>query len=112
MTKKQREIIQLYIDNPKATDTKIAEMAGCTQGWLSQLNHRPEFKEELEKALREKWQSYTKMAMENMVNIANKGVGMTAFSANKYILDSAGYAAPQEIKLDGGLDISIDYGED
>lgn len=112
MTKKQREIIQLYIDNPSLNDSQIAELAGVTQGWISQLNHKPEFKEALDKALREKWQSYTKQAMNNMYRIANEGRGMTAFNANKYILDSAGYSAPTEIKLDGGLDISIDYGED
>ena len=43
------------------------------------------------------------MAMEMMQNLARKG----EFKANKYILDSLGYAPAQKIEADVKTDINI-----
>lgn len=99
----QLELIEAMMANPLTPDTKLAEEIGINRNTVREWKKLPEFREELKRRLREKWEDSERMAVENMQRLAYKG----DFKANKYILDSLDYAPAQKIEADVKTDIAI-----
>ena len=63
----------------------------------------PEFQEEMKRRLADQWKNAESLAQRRMIELADSG----CFQANKYILDSLGYAPVQKIEADVKTDINI-----
>ena len=100
---KQMELIELMLANPMLTDVKLAEIAGLNNKTVGKWRKEPEFQEELKKRLAEQWKNAEKLAQRKMIDLAAEG----NFHANKYILDSLGYAPAQKIEAEISQDIHI-----
>ena len=99
----QLEFIELLLANPLMTNVDAGKQMGVSRNTIMKWKEIPEFQEEYKRRLREKWEDAELMAMEMMQNLARKG----EFKANKYILDSLGYAPAQKIEADVKTDINI-----
>lgn len=100
---RQLEFIELLLANPLMTNVDAGKQMGVSRNTIMKWKEIPEFQEEYKRRLREKWEDAELMAMEMMQNLARKG----EFKANKYILDSLGYAPSQKIEADVKTDINI-----
>ena len=104
---RQLEFIELLLANPLMTNVEAGKQMGVSRNTIMKWKEIPEFQEEYKRRLREKWEDAELMAMEMMQNLARKG----DFKANKYILDSLGYAPAQKIEPDVKIDININVEE-
>lgn len=104
---RQLEFIELLLANPLMTNVDAGKQMGVSRNTIMKWKEIPEFQEEYKRRLREKWEDAELMAMEMMQNLARKG----EFKANKYILDSLGYAPAQKIEADLHTDITINIEE-
>lgn len=100
---KQIELLELMLSNPMMSDVKLAEIMGLNNKTVGAWRKKPEFQEEMKKRLAEQWKSAESLAQKKMIELANDG----CFQANKYILDSLGYAPTQKIEADLHTDINI-----
>jgi hypothetical protein len=94
--------------NPMMPDTQLAKLLGLNNKTVGVWRKKPEFQEELKKRLQEQWQDAERLAQKKMIELASEG----CFQANKYILDSLGYAPAQKIEADVKQDIVISIGYD
>ena len=103
---RQLNLIEAIIANPTASHIELAEIAGINRNTITVYKRDPEFKAELKKRLAEVWEDSEAMAVVNMRKLAGEG----HFQANKYILDSLGYAPAQKIeaKIPDGIQINIE----
>lgn len=104
---KQIELLELMLANPMMSDVKLAELMGLNNKTVGKWRKLPEFQEEMKKRLAEQWKSAESLAQKKMIELASQG----NFHANKYILDSLGYAPTQKIEADLHTDIVIDIKE-
>ncbi len=104
---KQIELLETMLANPMMPDTKLAELLNLNNKTVGKWRKMPEFQEELKKRLAEQWKNAESLAQKKMIELANEG----CFQANKYILDSLGYAPAQKIEADLRTDIVIEIGE-
>lgn len=104
---KQIELLETMLANPMMPDTKLAELLNLNNKTVGKWRKMPEFQEELKKRLAEQWKNAESLAQKKMIELANEG----CFQANKYILDSLGYAPAQKIEADLKTDIVIEIGE-
>lgn len=104
---KQIELLETMLSNPMTPDTKLAEMLGLNNKTVGKWRKMPEFQEEMKKRLAEQWKNAESLAQAKMIELAADG----CFQANKYILDSLGYAPAQKIEADLHTDIVIEIGE-
>lgn len=100
---RQLQLIEALMANPMVPDTELAKQIGINRNTVREWKKKPEFQEELNKRLKEKWEDSERMAMETMQTLAREG----DFKASKYILDSLGYAPTQKIEADISTDIVI-----
>ena len=98
---KEKELLELMLSHPMLPDTKLAELMGINNKTVGVWRKKPEFQEELQKRLREQWKDAERLAQKKMIELANEG----CFNANKYILDSLGYAPAQRIEADLHTDV-------
>jgi hypothetical protein len=105
---RQIELLELMLANPMMSDVKLAELMGINNKTVGKWRKLPEFQEEMRKRLAEQWKDAERLAQKKMIELANDG----CFQANKYILDSLGYAPAQKIEADVSTDINIVIGED
>lgn len=104
---KQLELLEAMLANPMLSDVKLAELLTLNNKTVGKWRKMPEFQEELQKRLKEQWKDAERLAQKKMIDLANEG----CFQANKYILDSLGYAPAQRIEADVNLteiEISIE----
>jgi hypothetical protein len=104
---KQIELLEAMIANPMTPDVKFAEMLNLNNKTVGKWRKMPEFQEELKKRLAEQWQNAESLAQKKMIELASDG----NFQANKYILDSLGYAPVQKIEADVHTEINIEIEE-
>lgn len=106
---KQIEAIQkiVYVSRPFATDDEITKLLGIGRTTWYRWRRDPLFVEALEKEHRKRWAQSANDAMRKMIELADAGDRLAA----QYILDSAGYAAPQKVELTSA-DIRISIGDD
>lgn len=103
---KQVELLEAMLANPMLSDVKLAELMGLNNKTVGKWRKEPEFQEELKKRLAEQWKNAERLAQKKMIELANEG----CFQANKYILDSLGYAPTTKIEADVNTDIVITIG--
>lgn len=103
---KEKELLEAMLAHPMMPDTKLAELLGLNNKTVGVWRKKPEFQEELKKRLAEQWKDAERLAQRKMIELANDG----NFNANKYILDSLGYAPAQRIEADVKQDIIISVG--
>lgn len=104
---KQVELLEMMLANPMTSDVKLAELLGLNNKTVGKWRKMPEFQEELKKRLAEQWKNAESLAQKKMIELANDG----CFQANKYILDSLGYAPTTKIEADLKTDIVIEIEE-
>lgn len=100
---KQVELLEMMLANPMMSDVKMAEYLDLNNKTVGKWRKLPEFQEALKARLAEQWKSAESLAQKKMIELANEG----NFNANKYILDSLGYAPAQRIEADITQDIEI-----
>lgn len=103
---RELQLIDAMLANPMMSDVKLAEQLGINNKTVGVWRKKPEFQEELKRRLEEKWKSAERLAVDQMINLAAEG----DFKANKYILDSLGYAPAQRIEAEVSTDIVIEIG--
>ena len=104
---RQYQLIEALLANPMVPDTELAKQIGINRNTVREWKKKPEFQEEPQKRLREKWEDSERLAMETMQSLAREG----DFKASKYILDSLGYAPVTKIEADISKDIIINIEE-
>lgn len=104
---KQKALIEAIITYPDANYRELAEIVGINKDTVTAWKRLPQFQEELDKRIKEIWKSSEALAVQNMRKLAGEG----HFQANKYILDSLGYAPAQKIEADINTDICINVEE-
>ena len=104
---KQIELLEAMLANPMMSDVKLADQLGLNNKTVGKWRKMPEFQEELKKKLAEQWKDAERLAQLKMIELASEG----CFQANKYILDSLGYAPTQKIEADLHTDIQINIEE-
>lgn len=101
---KQKALIEAIITYPSAPHTELAEIVGINRNTITVWKRDPEFQAALDKRLKEIWKDSESLAVAGMRKLASEG----SFQANKYILDSLGYAPVQKIEANVSTDIVID----
>lgn len=104
---KQQTLIEAMLANPMMSDVKLAAELGINNKTVGVWKKMPEFQEELDRRLKEKWKESERMAQEQMLKLAMGG----NFHASKYILDSLGYAPTTKIEADVSKEIVINIEE-
>ena len=107
LTAKKLELLETMLSHPMMPDTKLAELLSLNNKTVGKWRKEPEFQEEMKKRLQEQWKDAERLAQKKMIELADEG----CFQANKYILDSLGYAPAQKIEADISTEINITIGE-
>lgn len=103
---RQLELIEAIVANPSASNVELAKLAHCNRNTVTEWKRDPEFKEALKQRLQEIWQDSEAIAVASMRKLATEG----HFQANKYILDSLGYAPTTKIEADISQEVFINVG--
>ena len=103
LSAKHLELLELMLVNPMMPDTKLAEIMNLNNKTVGKWRKMPEFQEEMKRRLADQWKNAESLAQRRMIELADSG----CFQANKYILDSLGYAPVQKIEADVKTDINI-----
>lgn len=112
MNQKQIEYCEWRLANPGYPAHVYAEQLHLNKSTIYRWNHDPEVSKYLEERTKEIWKDAIEVAVECMVNAAREG-GTSGVSAAKYILDSNGFSAPKQIKVDADMKVnSISVGFD
>ena len=104
---KQIELLEAMLAFPMMSDVKLAEQLGLNNKTVGKCRKMQEFQEEMKKRLADQWKAAESLAQRKMIELAADG----NFNANKYILDSLGYAPAQKIEADLHTDIIINIEE-
>lgn len=107
LSAKHLELLELMLSNPMMPDTKLAEIMKLNNKTVGKWRKMPEFQEEMKRRLADQWKNAESLAQKRMIELADSG----CFQANKYILDSLGYAPAQKIEADIKTDIVINIEE-
>ena len=95
LTPRMKKGIEYRLAHPNATNLEVAEYLGCHPKTVDKWKHHELYQEELNKRLEEEWRAYRLPAQKKMKELSDQG----DFQATKYILDSNGYSAPQQIEV-------------
>lgn len=100
---KQVELLEMMLANPMMSDVKLAQALGINNKTVGKWRKEPEFQAEMKKRLAEQWKDAESLAQRKMIELAAEG----NFQANKYILDSLGYAPAQRVEATVSQDVII-----
>lgn len=103
LTAKRIELLEAMLANPMMSDVKLGELLNLNNKTVGKWRKEPEFQAELKERLAQQWKSAESLAQRKMIDLAAEG----NFNANKYILDSLGYAPTHKIEADITNDIVI-----
>lgn len=105
---KRLELLEAMLAHPAMSDVKLGELLNLNNKTVGKWRKESEFQEELKRRLQEQWKDAERLAQKKMIELADEG----NFQANKYILDSLGYAPVQhqKIEADVNTDINISIG--
>lgn len=107
LTAKRLELLEAMLANPMLSDVKLGKLLELNNKTVGKWRKEPEFQEELRKRLEAQWKDAERLAQKRMIELADGG----CFQANKYILDSLGYAPAQKIEADINTEININIEE-
>ena len=105
---RQIELLETMLANPMLSDVKLAELMGLNNKTVGKWRKMPEFQEELKARLAEQWKNAERLAQKKMIELAADG----NFHANKYILDSLGYAPATKVEANIQTDIEINIDDE
>ena len=97
------ENIKKYRNERGMSQERLAELMGLNNKTVGKWRKQEDFQEELKKRLAEQWKSAETLAQKKMIELAADG----NFHANKYILDSLGYAPATKVEAELKNDIVI-----
>ena len=100
---KQYELLEAMLSHPMMSDVKLAELLHLNNKTVGKWRKEPEFQKEMKERLAQQWKDAESLAQRKMIELAAEG----NFNANKYILDSLGYAPTTKIEADINQDIII-----
>ena len=103
LTAKRLELLEAMLANPMLSDVKLAELLNLNNKTVGKWRKEPEFQEEMKNRLAQQWKDAESLAQKKMIELAADG----CFQANKYILNSLGYAPAQKIEADIQQEINI-----
>ena len=106
LTAKRLELLEAMLAHPNLSDVKLGQLLNLNNKTVGKWRKEEEFQEEMRKRLQAQWKDAERLAQRKMIELANDG----NFQANKYILDSLGYAPTQKIEADvsAGINITIE----
>lgn len=107
LNNKQLKAIELLVYKPHMTLNMIASECGVHRDTLHRWrNETPEFKEALDKAIKERWKAAESIAVNTMISLCSEG----NFQAAKFMLENLGYKPVDklEAKVDGTANIVIE----
>lgn len=106
LTAKKIELIEAMLAQPMLSDVKLGQLLNLNNKTVGKWRKEPEFQAELKARLAQQWKDAESLAQHKMIELAADG----NFQANKYILDSLGYAPVQKIEaeVNSSIDIIID----
>ena len=107
LTAKRLELLEAMLAYPALSDVKLGELLNLNNKTVGKWRKEPEFQEELKARLAAQWKDAERLAQRKMIELAEEG----NFQANKYILDSIGYAPTTKIEADIKNDIVINIEE-
>lgn len=107
LTAKRIELLEAMLAHPMLSDVKLGELLNLNNKTVGKWRKEPEFQEEMKRRLAEQWKAAESLAQQKMIELAEEG----NFNANKYILDSLGYAPTTKIEADVHTDIIINIEE-
>jgi hypothetical protein len=107
LTAKRLELLEAMLTYPMLSDVKLGELLNLNNKTVGKWRKEPEFQEEMRRRLAERWKDAESLAQQQMIALAADG----NFNANKYILDSLGYAPTQKVEADLKTDIIINIEE-
>jgi uncharacterized protein YjcR len=107
LNNKQLKAIELLVHSPHMTQNMIAETVGVHRDTIRVWKQKPEFKEELDKAIKSRWKGAEALAVNGMIDLASEG----NFQALKYMLDNMGYKPVDKIQAEISNDIIINIGD-
>lgn len=108
LTAKKIELLEAMLANPMMSDVKLGELLNLNNKTVGKWRKESEFQAEMKNRLSEQWKDAERLAQKKMIELADGG----CFQANKYILDSLGYAPTQKVEADIKNDIVINIEED
>ena len=108
LNNKQLKVIELMVFSPYMTQKMIAQEAGVHRDTIRRWNNEDEFKAELKKAIRSRWEAAESLAVNTMINLASEG----NFQAAKYMLDSLDYKPVDKIEASVKNDVVVKIGYD
>jgi transposase-like protein len=95
LNSKQIRAIELLVYAPKMTQNAIAEDVGVHRDTIRRWREEtPEFKEALDKAIKERWKAAEAIAVNTMIEQCNNG----NIQAAKFMLESMGYKPTEKIE--------------
>lgn len=103
LTAKRLELLEAILTYPMMSDVKLGELLDLNNKTVGKWRKEPEFQEELKKRLAQQWKDAESLAQKKMIELAADG----NFNANKYILDSLGYAPTTKIEAEVNTDINL-----
>jgi hypothetical protein len=107
LTAKRLELLEAMLAHPNLSDVKLGVLLNLNNKTVGKWRKEEEFQAELKMRLQQQWKDAERLAQKKMIELANDG----NFNANKYILDSLGYAPAQRIEADINSDIVINIDE-
>ena len=107
LTAKRIELLEAMLAHPNLSDVKLGVLLNLNNKTVGKWRKEEEFQAELKRRLAEQWKDAERLAQKKMIELADSG----NFQANKYILDSLGYAPAQKIEADINSDIVINIDE-
>lgn len=103
LSTRQQNLLEYMLANPSLREYTCARNCGIPSSTYQRWKASGEFTKELNRRLEEQWEEGRRLAIEQMQELARQG----NFNANKYILDSLGYAAAKKIQADVSTDNAI-----
>lgn len=96
LTAKRIELLEAMLAHPMMSDVKLGELLDLNNKTVGKWRKEPEFQAEMKARLQQQWKDAESLAQRKMIDLASEG----NFNANKYILDSLGYAPAQRIEAE------------
>ena len=103
LTAKRLELLEAMLAHPNLSDVKLGQLLNLNNKTVGKWRKEEEFQEEMRKRLQAQCKDAERLAQRKMIELANDG----NFQANKYILDSLGYAPTQKIEAEINSEINI-----
>lgn len=107
LTAKKIELLEAMLANPMMSDVKLGQLLNLNNKTVGKWRKEPEFQAALKERLAQQWKDAETLAQRKMIDLAAEG----NFNANKYILDSLGYAPAQRIEAsvtEANINITIE----